>query len=551
MQNSTSARPGVRQMVILALMAGGFGTVEQITNNLVPITVRHFTDSAMIISAILATNRLFGFVVQPYVCWKSDFVRTRWGRRRPFFLIGLPLTIIAMVCVGLLPLLVTGDARHSWGALALVVVVNVFMQAVVDVNWGALEPLYADTFRQEQLGRASSIRQIAGQLINLAMVSYVIGWADINEIYPYLFSAVCVAASFLLMVFAIREQPADAPPKPARYNPIAHLRLLRQSDNARLAFICASNLVLPATFFLFTSLYVTDTLGLSKTELGRAQILGPFLTIALAFPTGWLVDRHGPKWVMAAGFMLYAIAFAGLAFFTHDFWSLFSFMTVIGVAQVVALMPMTAMVFQYAGSSERGQLFGIIQFTRAFSAFVMTLVLGWAVQTAVSHDPTPIRDQDIKQTRTLITRLTGPNLAGAAEIAARLTPETRTLLQQHAVSGNEASPELRDALVADFNRLCAGPLLLDPASTAGLEVSQHSRDLLGRTGLNDEERFVLNRSLLHDIFADQLSAKVNYSMPYYFGIVLAILATVVALFTQRGRFARTIGESDAPAPATA
>ncbi|MCI0533951.1 MAG: hypothetical protein L0Z50_01860 [Verrucomicrobiales bacterium] len=50
--------PGVRHMVILALMAAGFSTVELITNNLIPITCRHFTDNAFVIAAILATNRL-------------------------------------------------------------------------------------------------------------------------------------------------------------------------------------------------------------------------------------------------------------------------------------------------------------------------------------------------------------------------------------------------------------------------------------------------------------------------------------------------------------
>src|SRR5687768_14690220 len=136
-------------MLLLGLMAAGFSTVDVITNNLVPLTCRHFTDSAFIIAAILATNRLFGFLVQPYVCWKSDYVRTRFGRRRPFLLTGLPVTFVSLILVGLLPVLITGDARHTLAALVLVVVINVLLQAVVDVNWGVLEPLYADSFRQE------------------------------------------------------------------------------------------------------------------------------------------------------------------------------------------------------------------------------------------------------------------------------------------------------------------------------------------------------------------------------------------------------------------
>lgn len=540
--------PGLRQMLILAVMAAGFSSVELITNNIIPLTVRHFTDNAFVIAAILATNRLFGFVVQPYVCWKSDYVRTRWGRRRPFFLLGLPLTIVSLLGVGLLPFVITGDARHTAAALAVVVTLNVFLQAIVDVNWGSLEPLYADTFRQEQLGRASSIRQIAGQIVNLIMVAYVIGWADLNEIYPYLFSAACVAGAFLLMVFVIREQPAGDPPPPTRYNPAAHLGLLfRNPDYARLAFVCAANLVLPAALFLFTPLYVTDTLGLSKGDLGRAQTLGPFLTIALAFPTGWLVDRLGPKWVMAGGFVLYSIAFTGMAFFAHGFWPLFAFMTVFGVAQVVALMPMTAMVFQYTASNERGQVFGVVQFTRAFSAFVLTLVLGYAVQLAVSSDPTPIREPDLKETRRLVRRLTDPADIVAGDIANQLSPATRGLITGHATSGAEASPELRAALVADLNRLCAGPLLHTPERFAAVALSRQSRDLLDPAPPAGDKLFVLNRALLQDAFAGELSRKVNYRMPYYAGIVLALLATFVALSTRRGRFARTLAETDAPA----
>lgn len=538
--------PGFRHMFILALMAAGFSSVELITNNMIPITCRHFTDNAFVISAILATNRLFGFVVQPYVCWKSDFVRTRWGRRRPFFLFGLPLTILGLLAVGALPLLITGDARHTAAALAVVVLVNVLLQAIVDVNWGSLEPLYADTFRQEQLGRASSLRQIAGQVVNLAMVGYVLGWADLNEIYPYLFSAACVAGAFLLMLFVIREQPAGDPPPPTRYNPIAHLGLLvANRDYTRLAFICAANLVLPAALFLFTPLYVTDTLGLSKGELGRAQVLGPFLTIALAFPTGWLVDRIGPKWVMAGGFVLYAVAFTGLAFFTHGFWPLFAFMTVFGVAQVVALMPMTAMVFQYTASSERGQVFGVVQFTRAFSAFVLTLVLGYVVQLADSSDPTPIRDQDLKDTRRLVARLAAPDAPVLTDLATRLAPETRALLADHAARGAEASTALRSALVADLNRLCAGASWYEPSLFGDVELSRQSRSLLVAPPAGDAGRFVLNRSLLQDTLAGQLSRKVNYRLPYYIGIALAVWATWVALRTRRGRFARTLGESAA------
>src|ERR1019366_5163655 len=171
-QTTPPPHRGMRDKLVLGLMAATFDAEIIITNNVVPITCRHFTDSAFIISAIIASKRLFGSLVQPWACWRSDFIQTRFGRRRPFLLIGLPAGALALLGVGLLPFLIqSGAARHTVLALAAVLLINSLLQIAVDLNWGVLEPLYADTFRQEQLGRASSIRQIGSKLLNLFMVS--------------------------------------------------------------------------------------------------------------------------------------------------------------------------------------------------------------------------------------------------------------------------------------------------------------------------------------------------------------------------------------------
>jgi hypothetical protein len=62
-------------MAALGFMVAGYYSVEFITNNVIPLTARHFTDSPFFIAAVVALNRLFGFIVQPYVSWKSDAFR--------------------------------------------------------------------------------------------------------------------------------------------------------------------------------------------------------------------------------------------------------------------------------------------------------------------------------------------------------------------------------------------------------------------------------------------------------------------------------------------
>lgn len=385
------AVPGWKEMVLLGLVAASFDAEIVLSNNVVPITCRHFTSSAFLISAIIASKRLFGSFVQPWACWKSDFVRSRFGRRRPFLLVGLPGVALGLLGVGFLPRIIPSEAaRHTALALGILLLLNCLLQVAVDLNWGVLEPLYADSFPQRQLGRASSIRQVGSKLLTLVMVIFVIGWADRDELLPYLFGAGTFLIAFLITVGGVRERPAaGSEAARPRYSLRSNLgEILRNRDYRKLGIVCTANLALPAALSLLTPLYVTETLGLSMSALGRVQILGVLLAVALALPAGWLIDRLGAKWVMASGFALFAVAAAGLAFWTHDYPSLFIWMTVFGFSQVLALMPMTAIVFQYCPPQERGRVFGVLQFVRAFSTFLICIAIGSLVQLASTYGPT-------------------------------------------------------------------------------------------------------------------------------------------------------------------
>lgn len=538
-----TAERGLRDMLLLGLMAASFDAEIVLTNNVVPITCRHFTDSAFIISAVIACKRLFGSVIQPWACWKSDFVQTRFGRRRPFLFIGLPTAALGLLGVGLMPAIISSPAaRHTMLALGALLLINSLLQVGVDLNWGVLEPLYADTFRQEQLGRASSIRQMASKLLGLFMVSFVVGWADFNEFLPYLFGAVAMLLAFALIAFGFRETPAE-PSQPSQdYSLLRNLgRVLCQPDLAKVAIVCTGNLALPAALSLLTPLYVTETLGLSMSALGTVQILGVFLSVVVAFPLGWLVDYLGAKWVMAAGFALFAASAAGFAFWTHGYASLFFFMTLFGIAQVVALMPMTPLVFQYSAPHERGHIFGAIQFCRAFSTFLLSLALGSIVQLVDSYEPAAYRAVDLKAPVQFAVKLNAPKDSVSQYVADRLSPDTRRLVAL-AATGQRVSPALEDSLVADLNRLLSDDGFYTPNRFAGIELSAQSRRLIAERPTGGDRLMVLNRTLLHDVFPGDISRKVNYRLPYYVCIALALLATAVALATRRGPYARTLAD---------
>ena len=70
-----------------------------------------------LVSTALMLNRLFDAVSDPFFGWWSDNTRTRWGRRRPFILVG---AILAGICLPLLVTVPRGWSEHGYFAYMVV-----------------------------------------------------------------------------------------------------------------------------------------------------------------------------------------------------------------------------------------------------------------------------------------------------------------------------------------------------------------------------------------------------------------------------------------------
>ena len=99
---------------------------------------------------LLANERSFvGAFVQPVVGRLSDRTRTPLGRRRPFFLIGIPLMCLALLGLAFHPPL--------WAVLGIMAVAAFFLS----VAWDPYMAMMADLFPQEQRGRVGGLVGVA------------------------------------------------------------------------------------------------------------------------------------------------------------------------------------------------------------------------------------------------------------------------------------------------------------------------------------------------------------------------------------------------------
>jgi len=63
-------------------------------NSQVPISLLAYIGSIVIVGLIMGLDNLIGVVIQPVMGNVSDNTRTKWGRRMPYIIIGIPVSAI-------------------------------------------------------------------------------------------------------------------------------------------------------------------------------------------------------------------------------------------------------------------------------------------------------------------------------------------------------------------------------------------------------------------------------------------------------------------------
>ncbi|MBP8256005.1 MAG: MFS transporter [Opitutaceae bacterium] len=371
-------------MALYALMVGGGITVDAITNNMLPITVRHFTDNVAYIAVLAAMNRVCGTFIQPYAARVSDRPRGKLGRRRPFFLFAWPAVLLSVGLLGAMPFVLPAEMHRTTTALVLLFVVNLVMQATLDVGLGCGEPLYGDMFSVHELGIASGVRSLVFSVIAATMAYVAFPLADRHEFAPYAISMVFLLISTLIALVYLRE---SVPAVALRRERSEHWRTLFNLRDRRLAWVAvvaSCTLTADALSAMLHALFVVETLGLTKADLGYAAALGVGMRFVFSYPAGMLVDRFGVRMVLIFGFLLFGSAAVGLAFFVHGLPGLYLGSALLAIGSTCTNVPIIPILFCDAPPERRGSDFAAVQFTRGVVVSVATIVMGCIADFASS-----------------------------------------------------------------------------------------------------------------------------------------------------------------------
>ena len=274
----------------------------------VPPLLREHLTSAALIGLLMGMDNVLGIFIQPWMGNRSDNTRTRWGRRIPYLVVGMPVAALLFATIPLastLPVLI-----------ALMFAYTLVANSFKPVS----ESLLPDFIRPERRSRANAVVKIAIALTVIVSALISTFLVDDFPVLSFWIPSAIMLVSATVLVTRVRDNVSPAyraavAEDAADHAPAARMRdvlrdLLRDTDRSRLLVIVAIFLF-GCAWFASRSLITTygmASLGLSRGDAGGLTLLSGVAYLLAAFPLALLSERIGRLRVMAGGMTLFVLA---------------------------------------------------------------------------------------------------------------------------------------------------------------------------------------------------------------------------------------------------
>jgi len=348
-----------------------------------------------IIAVITSVSVAMAIVVQPTIGVISDYTMTRWGRRKPFIVIGGALDVLFLTGVA------TSNTVLAIGAFVML------LQFSSNFAQGPFQGYVPDLVPREQVGKASGLMglmliggQIGGGLIATLGLMTLPDEATAEQarqafLLPTIGLGLVEFATMIALVFAVRDERPSSPRVGRSWPQIAlsawGTDLLRQRNVLWVLAVRGLFLAGTAGILRWAILYMDRSLGLAPDERAVwfivANAIVGLLAAAAAYPAGRLSDRIGRKRMIYAACLVGGLGTAGVTL-APTIEVAIVFLVFYGVAAGAFLSADWALMTDVIPKDTTGRYMGILNAGTA-AAGPIALVTGGALLDIVNRIDVP------------------------------------------------------------------------------------------------------------------------------------------------------------------
>lgn len=355
--------PIFNQFVPILLQAGNPAYEAQLLAAERPLPVINgFGLSPSLALFIMTWDNLINVFVQPWVGEKSDHTWNRFGRRKGWIMLGVPIAVVGFVLVPF--------AKTAVAVAVYILITNIGLALFRSPATAWL----GDLFEPDERSKANGIINLMGGIGGLA--AFFLG--------GYLFDAVGPAAPFIvggaIMVIASAivvkfvQEPETIPLTSDKPNSV--LDNFRGVWDGRGSGILRVLVAVLLWFVGFNALetglssFAVFTLGLSA---GRAAILSGAVTVTFilcAVPAGWLGAKYGRKPTILVSLLALALLLGGGYFLIIDGTTFVFVLVLVGACWAGINVNGLPLVLDYGEEGRIGAFTGLFYFSSQLAAVI-------------------------------------------------------------------------------------------------------------------------------------------------------------------------------------
>jgi len=280
----------------------GTGAFFAFNNFVLPPILKSFGAPDLLTGLLSSTRSIEGVIIQPTVGAISDRIWTPFGRRRPFMLVGIPLSALFF--------LLAGFYAHTLLGLAIAIFLfSIFFNAAVD-PYAALLADITPVRERGLLGGVSTGVQVLAQVVFLLIVSRAAADGEV-PLWTYALVAAVMVLSFGATIFGIKERRAAV--VHAEHHSFREYVGAIASHTQAMRYLLTIfvyqfgiNAVIP-----FLTLFVIEDIHQTSEVAFAVAGLTMFITALSAFLSGKLAERFGSRAVLAGGWSILVLAAIG------------------------------------------------------------------------------------------------------------------------------------------------------------------------------------------------------------------------------------------------
>lgn len=289
------------------LLGFGFFAISimwSVYNAFIPIILKRFIESTAIVGFIMTIDNYFAVFIQPAVGIASDKVNTRFGKRMPFIIFGMPIASMLIIFLA------------NYKNLAMLIAFLILTNLAMSIFRSPVISLMPDITDKENRSKANGIINFMGGIG--AVIAYAVGsklW-NINEKFPFYLAALLMLLSFIVIFIFIKERRdvIEYEKSEEKISLIKGLKTATKTKNVLflLLAICSWFIAYQGIEALF-SLYGVKYLHVKESAATFSLFFISISFLIFAIPSGIIGSKFGKKNTIRYGIVGLIVSFATIA----------------------------------------------------------------------------------------------------------------------------------------------------------------------------------------------------------------------------------------------